>query len=127
MPADAALCLADSILGTSLFSSVAPDDFGVFMRAFITMFRVASGKRRAQAPTARCCAYCVIFTALCSLFGPLQFVDLPWQVFKRLLDRGIWLENVTRYCPALFVPRDRRAYAFRTLVQIPKSSLPRLR
>ena len=96
MPADAALCLADSILGTSLFSSVAPDDFGVFMRAFITMFRVASGKRRAQAPMARCCAYCVIFTALCSLFGPLQFVDLPWQVFKLMLNRGIWLENVTQ-------------------------------
>ena len=72
MPADAALCLADSILGTSLFSSVAPDDFGVFMRAFITMFRVASGKRRTQAPTARCCAYCVqIFTAPCSLLTSL--------------------------------------------------------
>ena len=27
----------------SLFSSVASDDFGVFARAFITMFRVASG------------------------------------------------------------------------------------
>ena len=35
--------LADSILGTSLFSYSAPDDFGVFMRSFITMFRVASG------------------------------------------------------------------------------------
>ena len=34
---------ADSILGTSLFSLTAPDDFGVFMRSFITMFRVASG------------------------------------------------------------------------------------
>ena len=36
---------ADSILGVSLFANEAPDDFGVFIRAFITMFRVASGKR----------------------------------------------------------------------------------
>ena len=35
--------MSDSILGVSLFADVAPNDFGVFMRAFITMFRVASG------------------------------------------------------------------------------------
>ena len=35
--------IADSILGVSLFGNEAPTDFGNFMRAFITMFRVASG------------------------------------------------------------------------------------
>ena len=34
---------ADAILGVSLFANEAPNDFGVFMRAFITMFKVASG------------------------------------------------------------------------------------
>ena len=34
---------ADSILGVSLFKDLASEDFGRFNRAFITMFRIASG------------------------------------------------------------------------------------
>ena len=34
---------ADSILGVTLFAAEAPQDFAVFTRAFVTMFRVASG------------------------------------------------------------------------------------
>jgi hypothetical protein len=34
---------ADSILGFSLFKDSSPEDFGRFNRAFITMFRIASG------------------------------------------------------------------------------------
>ncbi len=34
---------ADAILGVSLYSEAAPDAFGEFNRAFITMFRVAAG------------------------------------------------------------------------------------
>ncbi len=34
---------ADSILGVSLFSEIAPDQFGKFNRAFVTLFRIAAG------------------------------------------------------------------------------------
>ncbi len=34
---------SDAILGVSLFADVAPDQFGRFNRAFISMFRVAAG------------------------------------------------------------------------------------
>ena len=34
---------ADSILGVSLFAEVAPDQFGKFNRAFVTLFRIAAG------------------------------------------------------------------------------------
>ena len=34
---------ADSILGVSLFADVAPDQFGKFNRAFVTLFRIAAG------------------------------------------------------------------------------------
>ncbi len=37
------LAPADAILGVSLFSDVAPEQFGKFNRAFITLFRIAAG------------------------------------------------------------------------------------
>ena len=33
----------DSILGVSIFSGIAPDQFGRFNVAFVTMFRIAAG------------------------------------------------------------------------------------
>ena len=33
----------DSILGVSLFADIAPDQFGRFNRAFVTLFRIAAG------------------------------------------------------------------------------------
>jgi hypothetical protein len=36
--------LADAILGVSLFASEAPDQFGKFNRAFVTLFRIAAGE-----------------------------------------------------------------------------------
>ncbi len=38
-----ALLPADAILGVSLFSDVAPEQFGKFNRAFLTLFQVAAG------------------------------------------------------------------------------------
>ena len=38
-----ALSPADAILGVSLFSDVAPDQFGKFNRAFLSLFKVAAG------------------------------------------------------------------------------------
>ncbi len=38
-----ALLLADAILGVSLFSDIAPDQFGKFNRAFVALFRIAAG------------------------------------------------------------------------------------
>ena len=35
--------MPDSILGVSLFADIAPDQFGMFNRAFITLFRIAAG------------------------------------------------------------------------------------
>ena len=35
--------MPDSILGVSLFSDLAPDQFGMFNRAFVTLFRIAAG------------------------------------------------------------------------------------
>ncbi len=35
--------LADAILGVSLFADIAPDQFGKFNRAFVTLFRIAAG------------------------------------------------------------------------------------
>jgi hypothetical protein len=35
--------LPDSILGVSLFADIAPDQFGRFNRAFVTLFRIAAG------------------------------------------------------------------------------------
>ena len=35
--------MSDSILGVSLFSNTAPDQFGVFNRAFVTLFKIAAG------------------------------------------------------------------------------------
>ena len=37
------LCCADAILGVSLYSELAPEAFGKFNRAFVTMFRVTAG------------------------------------------------------------------------------------
>ncbi len=34
---------ADAILGVSLFSDIAPDQFGKFNRAFVTLFKIAAG------------------------------------------------------------------------------------
>jgi hypothetical protein len=34
---------ADAILGVSLFSEIAPDQFGRFNRAFVSLFRIAAG------------------------------------------------------------------------------------
>jgi hypothetical protein len=35
---------ADAIMGVSLFSEAAPDDFGAFDRSFLTLFRVLAGQ-----------------------------------------------------------------------------------
>jgi hypothetical protein len=38
-----ALSPADAILGVSLFADIAPDEFGKFNRAFVTLFKIAAG------------------------------------------------------------------------------------
>ena len=44
LPALILYYLADCILGVTFFGGVAPDNFGVFDLAFVTMFRIAGGE-----------------------------------------------------------------------------------
>ncbi len=64
---------ADSIVGVSLFSESAPEDFCAFNRAFIAMFRITAGETWVESlpkldPDGICSPFLYLYTQISSVF-----------------------------------------------------------